>query len=111
MILDKGICKVYRLEDISAPGDMPKERLVQFHESWFGELDFASNSDQKTQYREDVITSARIRIYQNREITNLNAVTLSTDPEKRFEVTRVYHSRDDESGEPISDLNLKAVTQ
>lgn len=43
MILDKGICTVYRMEDISEPGGMPKEEPVKFHESWFGELDFGTN--------------------------------------------------------------------
>jgi head-tail adaptor len=110
VILDKGICEVYRMEDISEPGGMPKEELVKIHESWFGELDFGSNPEYETQHREDVGVAARIRIHQNREITNLHAVKLSTEPDKRYEVTRVYHGRDDESGELISDLSLKAVT-
>lgn len=109
MILDRGICTLYRLESVGSPGNMPVEQLVIFHESWFGELSFASNPEYETDHREDVQVSARIRIYQNRNINNLQEARLSTDPNIRYEVTRVFHGVDEDSGEPISDLSLKVV--
>lgn len=109
MILDKGICTLSRLENAASAGNMPADRLVQIHQSWYAELDFSTDPEYATGHREDVAVSARIRVHQNRAITNLHVAELSAQPGKRYEVTRVYHGVDDESGEPISDLSLKAV--
>lgn len=110
MILDKGICTFHELTDISEPGRMPNEQMVAVYQSWYGELDFGSDMAYSTAKREDVAVSARVRVLQNRSISNLMAVTLSDQPDKRFEVIRVYHGTDDNSGQPISDVSLKAVS-
>ena len=40
MILDSGICKVFRKANVAAPGAKPtfEDRLI--HEGWYGELNF-----------------------------------------------------------------------
>jgi len=108
MILDSGICTVYEVKNVAPPGGMPRMALVQKHQSWYAELNFET-TPKDAAMQEVVETSARIRVLQNREITNHNVVVL-TDGEQ-YEVIRAYHGIDEESGEPITDLTLKkAVT-
>jgi len=108
MILDSGICTVYEVKNVAPPGSMPKMELLPKHESWYAELNFET-VPKDAAMQEMTETSARIRVLQNREITNHNVVVL-TDGEQ-YEVIRAYHGIDEESGEPITDLTLKkAVT-
>lgn len=109
MILDKGICTVYSASNGAPAGNKPLDVLVERYRSWYGELSFETAPTLPTEFREEVATAARIRIFQNRAVQNRDAVILSTQPSTRYEVTRVYHGRDDESGELISDLNLRRV--
>ncbi|NLD52072.1 MAG: hypothetical protein GX650_04170 [Clostridiales bacterium] len=109
MILDSGICTIYEAANSAVAGNKPIDQLTKKYESWYGELDFGSDSAYVTDFREDVETSARIRILQHRSITNRDAAELSTEPGIRYEVTRVYHALDDDSGQPISDLNLRRI--
>jgi len=100
--------------DKAAPGFKPDLQPVKKCESWFGYLDFATAETWPTEGREETEITARIRIHQNRSITNKHVVVLEeTDviekDMQRLEVTRAYHGHDDESGEPITDLTLKAV--
>lgn len=106
MILDSGICTVYEVKNVAPPGGMPRMALVQKHQSWYGELNFET-APANAAMQEVVETSARIRVLQNRDITNNNVVILADG--KQYEVTRAYHGVDEESGEPITDLTLKKV--
>ncbi len=105
MILDKGICSIYRIENIAEPGNTPKEGLVLKCDSWYGELNFETIPVNAVM-QEGIETSARIRILQNRGINNHDVVAIDN---QQYEVTRAYHGVDDESGELITDLTLKKV--
>lgn len=109
MILDKGICTIYRKVNVAGPGEKPRFTDDAYWWSWYGELSFETAPARPTDAREEVRTDARIRILQNREINNHDRVELKrADGEMlAYEVTRAYHGRDDESGELITDLNLE----
>ena len=113
MILDKGVCEIYRKTNVAGPGEKPVYQNRLIHQSWYGELNFATSQARPTETREEIQADARIRILQNRRINNHDAVRLSPasdmDPDA-YEVTRAYHGRDDESGELITDLTLRRVT-
>ena len=115
MILDDGICTVFELVDKAEPGNMPDLQPQEKSMSWFGYLDFATAEEWPTEAREEVAVTARIRILQDRSITNKNVVVLqethTIEPGmQQLEVVRAFHGHDDESGEPITDLTLKAVS-
>lgn len=125
MILDSGICTVFKKADLSEPGGMPVFGLKVRTKAFFGMLDFATEQEWPTEGREETEVAARIRILQDRAITNHDAVVLedvNTGTDSMtveelhnafgvtvLEVTRAYHGHDDETGEPITDLTLKAV--
>ena len=111
MILDKGICTVYRKKDTAASGDMPHFEDEAYWQSWYGELNYETSPNYPTDAREEVRTDARIRILQNRGINNHDRVELTpvAGETTYYEVTRAYHGRDDDSGELITDLNLEVV--
>lgn len=112
MILDKGICTVYRKTDVSGPGAMPVWEDVAYHTSWYGELDFETRQARPTEGREEIRCDARIRVLQDRRINNHDRVELQTSRGETlvYEVTRAFHGVDDESGELISDLSLEVYT-
>lgn len=110
MILDKGICTVYSVINTASAGNKPIDKLTQKYQSWYGELDFSSDPAYVTDYREDVETSSRIRILQNRTITTRDAARLSAEPDVKYEITRAYHGTDPDSGEAITDLTLRRVS-
>lgn len=117
MILNDGICSVFGLVDVSEPGGMPKLEYEMKSASWFGYLDFATAEAWPTEGREEVEVSARVRMPQDRRISNRDVVILGTEPVyqvtddvERYEVTRAYHGHDDESGMPITDLTLRTVS-
>ena len=114
MILDKGICSVFREGDISAAGKKPVKGYTLLCKSWYGELSFETVPYRAAEPREDVKTDARIRILQNRSINNQDTVLLSdsnavTGSSIQFTVERAYHGVDEESGELITDLTLRKV--
>jgi len=114
MILDKGICSVFREGDISAAGKKPAKGYTLLCKSWYGELSFETVPYRTTEPREDVKTDARIRILQNRSIDNRDTVLLSdsnavTSSSIQYTIERAYHGVDEESGELITDLTLKKV--
>ena len=108
MILDKGIATLYHKTDTSGAGEMPAFSDVQFWQSWYGELSFETTPGRPTNVREEVRCDARVRVLQNRAITNHDRVELAETggPVKTYEVIRAYHGRDDDSGELITDLSL-----
>lgn len=111
MILDKGICTVYRKTNTAGAGEMPVYTDVEIHKSWYGELSFETSPGRPTEYREEVQTDARIRILQNRAITNHDRVELVPFCGEPcvYEVTRAYHGFDADSAELITDLSLQGV--
>lgn len=109
MILDAGMCTVYGATNGAPAGNKPLDVLTVRHRSWFGELNFETAPAYPTLNREEVEASTRVRVFQHRGISNRDAATLDTQPGIRYEVTRVYHGRDDDSGELISDLTLRRV--
>ena len=109
MILDAGTCTVYSAANGAPAGNRPVDTLTVRHTSWFGELNVETAPAFPTLNREEVDVTTRVRVLQHRGITNRDAAFLDTMPGTRFEITRVYHGRDDDSGELISDLTLKRV--
>lgn len=114
MILDKGFCTVYNVTNIAAHGDMPVDGLVVKYQAWYGELDFETAPIYATDAQEDVEISARIRILQNREISNHDVAVLSNDLTPpvgaiQFDITRAFHGTDSDNGQPITDLTLRKV--
>lgn len=114
MILDDGICTIFRKEDISRPGMMPKYKYRRISAHWYGELDFATASAYPTDGREETQIDARIRILQDRGINNKDVLVMANvqtveDVLVLYEITRAFHGKDDESGERITDLTLKKV--
>lgn len=114
MILDDGICTVFAMKDMAEPGGMPNQQPQEKSMAWFGYLDFATAEKWPTEGREETEVTTRIRILQDRTITNRDVVVLqethTIEPDmERLEVVRAYHGHDDENGQPITDLTLKAV--
>ena len=114
MILDRGICNVYRKNNIAGPGEMPVYQNQLIHQSWYGELSFETSPARPTDSREMIQTDARIRILQCRSIANHDRVELSTawptsGETLVFEVQRAFHGYDPDSGELITDLSLQRV--
>ena len=116
MILDSGICTIFAKRNVAGRGQMPRYAYDMKAQSYYGELDFASGGTWTTQGREDVVIDARIRIHQDRtvsvhDVVALEDVALASSAEALYEIDRVYHGRDDESGELISDLTLRKVSR
>lgn len=114
MILDDGICTVFAVEDVSKPGEMPQKGYRKKSRAWYGVLDFATVASWPTEDREEVRVDERIRIQQNRSITNHDVVVLAdveavTDGMRVLEVVRAYHGHDDDNGALITDLSLEVV--
>lgn len=110
MILDKGICTVYRKTNVAEAGAMPVYTDTQIAEGWYGELNFETAPVRPAGPRENVRTDTRVRILQNRQINNHDRVLLSAADGVVYEVTRAYHGIDAENGELITDLSLEVVT-
>ena len=116
MILDTGICTVYRKTNTASAGGKPTWTDTKIHESYYGELNFETSPSRPTENREEINTAARVRILQNRSIANHDRVKLTkfgaeVRPEgtELYEVTRAWHGVDSESGEMITDLTLEVV--
>ncbi len=106
MILDTGMCSVYKITNTAAAGEMPNETLVLITQCWYGELSFESSPVQFTENLEQVEIAQRIRILQNKSIAQKAVVIIGSD---QYQVERLYHGKDDESSELITDMNLSRV--
>lgn len=115
MILDSGICSIFRKEDIALSGEMPKPRFTFVGKSWFGELSFETSPARPTDGRTALKTDARIRILQNRNIKQYDIVLLDDVTEWNdrsldslvYRITRAYHGQDDSGADLITDLSLE----
>lgn len=113
MILDSGICTVFRKYDTALSGEMPRPGYMLLWKSWYGELSFETSPSRPTEGREERRTDARIRVQQNRDIRQHDIVVLQnvdrwedvTGPV--YDVTRAWHGQDDGSPTPVSDLTLE----
>lgn len=119
MILDTGICSVYRVTDGTASGGgMPQKVYTLLCQSWYGTPAFESSPSRPTDNRKELETSARIRILQHREIRQNDVAILAQadtwasvpDGSKIYEITRAYHGQDDDGPTLISDLTLREVS-
>ncbi len=114
MTLTDGICTIFAKRDVSGKGEMPRFEYDKKSQSYYGELDFATDGTWTTQGREDVVIDARIRILQDRTVTKNDVVVLSdvesTKGAERYEIERAWHGRDEESGMLVSDLSLRRVS-
>lgn len=117
MILDKGICTVFRKTDGAANGSMPTPTYTPFWASWYGELNYETAPNWQTDGREELRADGRIRILQNRQIRQHDVVVLEhlekfkdrTAGEPVYRIIRAYHGVDDDGPTQISDLTLEVV--
>ena len=117
MILDKGICTVFRKRDVSEPGYMPTVSYLPIAASWYGELSYETSPIWQTEGRKEQKADGRIRILQNRRIAQDDIVVLEhlASIEERsadavvYKVIRAFHGTDDDGPTEISDLTLEVV--
>lgn len=119
MILDTGICTIFRVTDGSSTGgSMPQKTYTMLHQSWYGTPAFETSSVRPTDPRKELETAARIRVLQCRDIkqndvvvlVNVNALANVPTGTKIYEITRAYHGTDDDGPTLISDLTLREVS-
>lgn len=116
MILDDGLCSIFLEVDTSEPGEVPKIELEALSVGeWYGLLNFETMPAWPTEAREEKEVSLRIRVGRDTRINSKCSVVLQEayKVEKGmtvYEVARVYHGVDDDSGEEISDLTLRQVS-
>lgn len=117
MILDKGICTVFRESDAAAAGSMPVKSYAPIWCSWYGELSFETRPEWQTDGRKEQRADGRIRILQNRGIAQDDVVILEQLSAYKdrsanaivYRIARAYHGIDDDGPTPISDLTLEVV--
>jgi hypothetical protein len=95
------------MTNTAAPGNMPVDGLVPKYQSWYGELAFET-SPGTIGAQEGISVANRIRIVQNRAVTNHDVAIIDG---VQYDVVRAYHGVDDENGQPISDLTLERLVQ
>lgn len=126
MILDTGICTIFRKTDTTntaattqpdMPGNMPKIGYTLIGCGWYRELSFETSPEWTTEGRREQKADGRIRILQNRSIQQNDIVVpeqLSTFAGRSadapvYRIIRAYHGQDDDSPALISDLTLEVV--
>ena len=117
MILDKGICTVFRETDSAAAGSMPVKAYAPIWCSWYGELSYETSPNWQTDGRKEQKADGRIRILQNRNIAQDDVVILEQLSAYKdrsanaivYRITRAFHGQDDDGPTPISDLTLEVV--
>ncbi len=117
MILDKGICTIFRKKDIALSGEMPRPVFVVIGKSWFGEDSFETSPARPTEGRKELRTDAKIRILQDRSIRQNDVVLLRevndwserTTDDAVYKIQRAWHGQDDDGPTPITDLSLEVV--
>ena len=117
MILDTGICTVFRETDTSEAGGMPTAGYTLVGSSWYRELSYETAPAWPTDGRKEQRTDDRIRILQNRGIVQNDVVVTEmltrfqdkSANAKVYRVTRAYHGLDDDGPTPITDLTLEVI--
>ena len=117
MILDSGICTVFRKTDVSTAGSMPTYTYIPIWASWYGELSFETAPVWETEGRKEQKADGRIRILQNRSIAQNDVVVLEhlesfegrSQTAVVYKIARAYHGQDDDGPTQISDLTLEVI--
>lgn len=117
MILDTGICTVFRKTDVSQPGAMPTVGYTRIGGSWYREMSYETSPVWQTDGRREQRADGRIRILQDRGIKQDDVVVL--EDLARFQdrsanaavyrIIRAWHGQDDDGPTLISDLTLEVV--
>lgn len=118
MILDTGICTIFRATDGAEPGGKPVPVYALLAKSWYSEINFETSPQWQTEGRKSQRTDARIRILQDRNIRQHDVVVLMDvngvqglpDGVPVYEITRAYHGEDDAGPTKITDLTLEVYT-
>ena len=117
MILDTGICTVFRKTDASTAGSMPAPTYERIGSSWYGELSYETSPAWQTEGRKEQRADGRIRVLQNRSIAQNDVVVLEdlqsfserSENATVYRVSRAYHGMDDDGPTLISDLTLEVT--
>lgn len=117
MILDSGICTVFRKRDVSSPGDMPTVEYLPIWASWYGELSYETAPTWQTEGRKEQRADGRIRVLQCRSIRQNDVVVLEhlasfadrSEGATVYRIVRAYHGTDDDGPTEISDLTLEVT--
>lgn len=112
MILDTGICTVFRAVDVSEPGGKPTLGYVPLGKSWFGEVSFETSPARPTEGRLERRTDAKIRIHQMRSVRQDDLVIFQDvdrldQASSVYRIIRAYHGKDDDGPTLITDLSLE----
>ena len=118
MILDTGICTVFRKADASAAGDMPSWSYTPVFVGWYKELSYETAPVWQTDGRKELRADGRIRILQCRDVRQNDVVVMEqlkswTDKSAGatvYKIVRAYHGKDDDGPMLISDLTLEVVS-
>jgi hypothetical protein len=103
MILDSGICSIYREVNCANGGNTPRPQSQRIYSGWFGTLNFSSDDYGGIKQADVQKIDLRIRIHQCAEVTGRDKVSADG---KIYEIVRVYHGFDNDNQQPISDLSL-----
>ena len=119
MILDSGICTVFResAQVILNSGRMPIKAYTPIWASWYGELSFETTPAWQTDGRKELRTDKRIRVMQCSTIRQNDIVVLEhlesfgqrSSDAVIYRITRAWHGKDDDGPALISDLTLEVV--
>ena len=115
MILDAGICSIFRKVDLAMSGEMPRPGFELVGKSWYGELNFETSPARPTEGRKELRTDARVRILQNRGVKQHDVVILRDiadfaergAEETVYRITRARHGQDDDGPTQVTDLTLE----
>ncbi len=116
MILDTGICTIFREGNVAPSGYMPRKAWEKIGQSWYKELSFETTPARPTEGRAETQTDQRIRIHQMRCIRNEDRVVLGdvdqlpADGVTIYKIIRAFHGQDDDTPTLISDLSLREVS-
>lgn len=116
MILDTGICSVFREQNVARPGHMPQNAWTLVGKSWYKELSFSTEPTWQTEQREETRQDQRVRIHQMRSIRKEDRAVLADIDDLPavgvtvYRITRAYHGQDDDSPALITDLSLEEVS-
>lgn len=117
MILDTGICTIFRKTDTADPGAMPKWSYTPIYSSWYKELSYETSPSWRTEGRKELKADGRIRVHQNRGIRQNDIVVLEqlanfaerSNGAAVYQIVRAFHGTDDDGPTLISDLTLEVV--
>lgn len=108
MILDSGICSIYAIDNGAESGNLPTDKPRFKFQSWYGELSFETSAARPLPQQEAVKIAGRVRIHQNRSISNQDVIVFDSTAEQ-FRIVRAFHGMDEDNGELITDLTYERL--